>query len=138
MMLQRTRFTGRPMDQPAATTLSRRAGRWLWVVAALTLMTSIWMFAAGQWIDEECPGPCRVATLGGHHELVLALSATSAVALTVLAVLTLGFTRATPLQVSALALAGMTSLLALAGVLSFVLFVALIILAISGLARALH
>ena len=110
--------------RPDATSLSRRAGRWLWVTTGLDAMTLTWMVAAGSWLD-RC-GPCRVATLGGRHVLVMLLASVGLIMLIVLAPLTEGFTLATPQQVGAIAVACMLSLFASAGIVSLALLVGFI------------
>jgi hypothetical protein len=110
--------------RPDATSLSRRAGRWLWLAAGLDAMTLAWMVAAGSWLD-SC-APCRVATLGGRHVLVMLLASVGLIMLIVLAPLTEGFTLATPQQVGAIAVACMLSLVASAGILSLALLVGFI------------
>ena len=112
--------------RPDATSLSRRAGRWLWVTAGLDAMTLAWMVAAGSWLD-SC-APCRVATLGGRHVLVMLLASVGLIMLIVLAPLTEGFTLATPQQVGAIAVACMLSLIASAGIVSLALLVGFIAL----------
>jgi ABC-type transport system involved in cytochrome c biogenesis permease subunit len=79
-------------------------------------VTLAWMLAAGAWLD-SC-SPCRVATLGGHRVVVIVLASVALVTLVVLALLTEGFTRATPEEAGALAVARVVSLIASAGLVS--------------------
>jgi hypothetical protein len=110
--------------RPDARILPPQAGRWLWGTAGFDGMTLAWMLAAGSWLD-SC-SPCRVATLGGRHVLVMLLASVGLVMLVVLAPLTEGFTLATPQQVGALAVACMFSLIASSGILSLAILVGFI------------
>ena len=65
--------------RPDAASCSRRAGRWLWVAAGTDCMTLAWMLAAGSWLA-GC-SPCRVATLGGRHLLVMLLASVGLITL---------------------------------------------------------
>jgi len=107
------------------STSSRRhlahGGR-LWNLVALDVMAISWMITAGEWFDGH-GGPIRVVTLGGHHQLVLVLAAISLAVLSVLAVTTEGFTWFSGPEMAVLSVAGLTTLVAVAGFLSIVLLV---------------
>jgi hypothetical protein len=118
----------RSRAEPVATKMSRRAGRWLWIIAGLDAVVLAWMAALGSWLD-RCAGLCRVATLGGHHVLVMLLASVGLIMLIALAFLTEGFTKATSDQAAALAVACMLSVLAVAGPLSL-FFVGLLVLSL--------
>ncbi|WP_156993251.1 hypothetical protein [Pseudonocardia acaciae] len=93
-----------------------RARRLLWVIVLLDVMVAAWMTVAGEWLDRS--PLTSVATLGGHHVVVLALALTGFAVLAVLAPLTAGFTTANGSQRAGIAVAGVASAVALAGVLS--------------------
>jgi hypothetical protein len=96
-------------------------GRRTWVLMLLDAMAVAWMVSAGTWFDER--GLLGVITLGGHPNLVTLLAVASFLVLAGLAVSTEGFTWASPAELALLALAGVLTTVALAGLLSLGLLV---------------
>ena len=97
--------------------------RWLlWIVATLDVALLAWVFSVGAWLDTS---PLTSAvTLGGRHELVLGLAAAGFLMLAGLAIITDGFSSANRIQVGLTVLAGLVSVIALAGALSTLLLLA--------------
>jgi hypothetical protein len=113
----------RPSRQPAPrVALSERAGRRLWIVAVLDMMTVAWMIAAGNWLDTTS-SVTAVVTLGGHHRLVLLLAILGFVMLTGLGLLTDSFTSAGKFELALMTMACMVSVVAVAGALTALLVV---------------
>jgi hypothetical protein len=94
-----------------------RARRLLWVIATADVMAASWMIAAGDWLDHQSR-VSSVVTLGGHHVVVLWLALLGFGILAVLAPLTNGFATMNRIQLAALSIAGVASVMALAGILS--------------------
>src|SRR3954451_11724935 len=91
----------------------------LWAVAALDVMAVVWMLRMGDWLDTANP-VLSIVTLGGHHWIVFGLALAGFLLLAVLAPATHGFMRASRLQRIVLPVAGLVSVVALAGLLSIV------------------
>jgi hypothetical protein len=91
----------------------------LWAVAALDVMAVVWMLRTGDWLDTANP-VLSIVTLGGHHWIVFGLALAGFLLLAVLAPATHGFMRASRLQRIILPVAGLVSVVALAGLLSIV------------------
>jgi len=104
----------------------------LWALVALDVMVVAWMLAAGEWLDSRM----SVVTLGGHHSVVLWLAVAGFVLLGAMAMLTGGFAEAGRALVPFVVLSALVSVVALAGVLSAVLFVVLAVLLLTLLAAA--
>lgn len=109
--------------------------RWLWTLALLDVMAVSWMLAAGDWFDTTSR-VSSVVTLGGHHRVVLWLAATGLALLIASALLSNGFSEATPLERVLIAAAGAVSVVALGGVLSVIALVVGLLLLIALLGRA--
>jgi hypothetical protein len=90
-------------------------GHRLYFLAAGDVSAITVMITAGSGFDHHAIG--SVITLGGHHLWVLYLAACGLGILSVLAPLTGGFAEATRLEVAAIALASMASVIALSGML---------------------
>ena len=97
--------------------ISARTRTWAWILAGANSLTVVWMLSGGAWLDDHS-GLLAMATWGGHHRLVLLVSATALVAFAVCAVLTDGFTRGTRTQLGVTVTAMVVSVLAMAGVLA--------------------
>jgi hypothetical protein len=97
-------------------------GERVWGLALLDVMAVAWMVSAGSWLD-QASGLTAVITLGGHHRIALALALASFTILAVLAVTTEGFSRISPTEIGFLSVAGVLTVVALAGLLSVVLLV---------------
>jgi hypothetical protein len=96
---------------------------WLWALMGFDVMELTWMKVFGDWFDRFSP-VTSVATLGGHHQVVMALAGVGFVILAGLSVPTGGFTTASRRQTVAIAAGCLLSVVALAGFISF-LFAAL-------------
>jgi hypothetical protein len=99
-----------PVPRPARTYLALAAGA----------VNVLWMAVFGSWLDHTSR-LTSVASLGGHHVLVMLLAGTSCVALGLLAPLTAGFTLFTRTQAALRAGACVLSLIAALGVVSLLL-----------------
>jgi hypothetical protein len=126
-----------PQSQlPSGMVLSRRTRRWLWIVAMLDAMAIAWTLSAGEWLDQTSR-LTEVATLGGHHQLVLTLAVGGFVMLAGLAVVTDGFTHAGGPQPALITLACMISVVALSGAISVILLLAAAALLLGFVGRLL-
>jgi len=96
---------------------------WLWALMGFDVMELTWMKVFGDWFD-TFSSVTSVATLGGHHQVVMALAAVGFVILAGLSVPTSGFTTASRRQTVVIAVGCVLSVVALAGFISF-LFAAL-------------
>jgi hypothetical protein len=92
----------------------------LWTVMAADLMAVIWMYTFGSWLDHSSR-LTATATLGGHHWVVLGFAAAGFLTLASLAILTDNFTKTTPRLTMAINAACVVSVIALAGLVAFVL-----------------
>jgi hypothetical protein len=92
----------------------------LWVLMGADLATAVWMYTFGSWLDHTSR-LTTTATLGGHHLVVLALAATGFVLLATIALMSDGFTRWSPRLVLAKNVACVVSVVALAGLVAFIL-----------------
>lgn len=103
--------------------------RWIYGTLALSATMVLWMAVFGRWLDRT-DRLTSVASLGGHHVLVMILSGVAGAALAVLAPLTGGYTMFSRQQAAVAAVACVVSLMAAIGVLSFLLatFVGLLML----------
>jgi hypothetical protein len=97
-------------------------GERIWGLALLDVMAVAWMASAGSWLDQTS-GFTAVITMGGHHKIALALAVISFAILAVLAVTTEGFSRISPMEMGFLSVAGVLTVVALAGLVSVVLLV---------------
>ncbi len=105
-------------DQANARIVLSTGTRWLlWTTAAVDVMVAVWMAVVGDRLDPASP-ITRVITLGGHPLIVLGLALVGFALLAVLAPLTRGFAVATPWQLAVIPVAGLASVVALAGLLS--------------------
>ena len=120
----------------ARVALPPRAIRVLWIVAVLDMMAVAWMVAAGEALDGS--STFRIATLGGRSPLVLGLALGAFLLLTVLAVITDGFSSATRLQLGLTVVACAVSVGALAGALSVLLLLVTGALVLGFVARPLR
>ena len=121
---------------PAPMSPTPRARRLLWAVTMLDVMAATWMLTAGDWLDHRSR-VTAVVTLGGHHLVVFWLSVLSFAVLAVLAPLTGGFASVNRVHVAALSIAGVGSVVALAGLVSVVGLVVGVVLLVAILGRAL-
>jgi hypothetical protein len=112
----------KPLAASHPVDIAPRTRRWLWSGIPLNVMAASWMISTGDRLD-TASSITAVITLGGHHRVVLGLAIAGFVMLAVLALLTGGFTAARPVQQVALTMAGIVSIVALAGVLSVAAFV---------------
>ena len=122
-----------PFDTPVE--LPPRARRVLWTVTIMDVMAAAWMLSAGDWLDERSR-VTAVVTLGGHHLVVLWLAVLAFAILAVLAPMTAGFAVASRPQLAALAVAGIVSTVALAGILSVSALVVGVVMLLAVLLRA--
>jgi hypothetical protein len=99
----------------------------LWAVAGLDVMAVVWMLRMGDWLDTANP-VLSIVTLGGHHWVVFGLALAGFLLLAALAPATHGFVRASWLQRILLPIAGLVSVVALAGLLSVVAVVVGVVL----------
>jgi hypothetical protein len=118
-----------------ATGLSYRARRLLWALATLDVMAAAWMISAGDWLDHQSRVTAAV-TLGGHHLVVLWLAVAGFLILAVVAPMSGGFAVVSGVQLAALSVAGVASVVALAGILSVVGLVVGAVLLVVVVARA--
>ncbi len=102
------------------TRIATRPSTSLWFVMAGDLATVIWMNTFGSWLDQTSK-VTATATLGGHHVVVLVLAAIGFAMLATLAILTNGFSDFTPRLSLARNVACVISVVALTGLLAFVL-----------------
>ena len=119
---------------PEPVSPSPRAKRVLWALATLDVMAAVWMLTAGEWLDHRS----AVMTLGGHHLVVFWLAVLAFAILAVVAPLTGGFATVGWIALAALSIAGVVSVVALAGMLSVVGLVVGVVLLVGFLGRALH
>ena len=88
-----------------------------WTAIVTNAVLVIYMIRMGSWLDTASP-LLSMITLGGHHEVVLGLGLAGLLLLGGLAPCTGGFAGVSALQQVLLAVAGVLSLVALAGLLS--------------------
>ncbi|ADB29767.1 hypothetical protein Kfla_0646 [Kribbella flavida DSM 17836] len=108
---------------PRSSTTTRstsRSGISMWALMAADLMTVVWMHTFGPWLDHSSR-LTSTATLGGHHLIVLVFAAVGFTMLAGLALLSEGFTKSTPRLTLATNVACIVSVVALAGLVAFVL-----------------
>jgi hypothetical protein len=113
-----------PSIQQVQIQFSRRTTRLLWIVAIADMVAVAWMTAAGGWLDQTSR-LTSVVTLGGHHTLVLIMALVGFLLLAGLALPTEGFT--VKRYEASLTIACFISIAALAGALSVILPVAIIV-----------
>jgi hypothetical protein len=113
-----------PSIQEIQIQFSRRTTRLLWMVAIADMVAVAWMIAAGGWFDQTSR-LTSVVTLGGHHALVLTMALVGFLMLAGLALPTKGFT--VKRDEALLTIACFISIAALAGALSVILPVAIIV-----------
>lgn len=112
-------------------------GHRLWWLALLDAVAVAWMFAAGGWVDRH-GGELTVVTLGGHHEAVIGLALVSFALLATIAVTSDGFVSMSGIELSGVTVAGLLTIVALAGLLAVVVAVAGIGLFVGLMARLLR
>jgi hypothetical protein len=117
---------------PSNVPLPSRFQWMLWGLVVSDVMVVAWMLSAGEWLDRNA----AVVTLGGHHAVVLWLAVAGFVLLGAMAVLTGGFSEASRVLMPFVVLSALVSVVALAGVLSAVLFVVLAVLLLTLLGAA--
>lgn len=117
---------------PSNVPLPSRFQWMLWALVVSDVMVVAWMLSAGDWLDRNAP----VVTLGGYHAVVLWLAVGGFVLLGAMAMLTGGFAEARRGLVPFVVLSALVSVVALAGVLSAVLFVVLAVLLLTLLGAA--
>lgn len=106
--------------QNTATRSATHSAVTLWILMAADLMAVIWMYTFGPWLDHSSR-LTATATLGGHHWIVLAFAAAGFLTLASLAMLTEGFTKTSTRLTMAINGACVVSVIALAGLVAFVL-----------------
>lgn len=94
----------------------------LWWLEVLNAVAVAWMVAAGGWLDQHA-GQLTVVTLGGHHEAVIGLAAASFVLLAIVAVTSNGFAALSQVELVTVTVAGLLTIVALAGLLAVVVAV---------------
>jgi hypothetical protein len=114
--------------------LSERTRRKLWILLVIDIVSLPWMLTFGSWFDETSR-LTSVATLGGHHRLVLALAIVGSVMLAGLALWTDWFTDTRLFDRALIIVASVISILAVAGVLSVVLLLVAVVLLFGFVAR---
>ena len=120
------RKAANPDDRAPVPSVTRAV---LWTLCTLDVMVLVWMTTVGEWLD-SASRVTSVMTLGGHHRIVLGIALAGFLLLAGLAPVTQGFTAASRRQSGAVAVAGLLSGVALAGVLSvFGLVVGTVLLA---------
>jgi len=117
---------------PSNVPLPSRFQWFLWGLVVSDVMVVAWMLSAGDWLDRNA----SVVTLGGRRTVVCWLAVAGFVSLGAMAVLTGGFAEAGRALVPFVVLSALVSVVALAGVLSAVLFVVLAVLLLTLLAAA--
>ncbi|WP_143465949.1 hypothetical protein [Kribbella sp. ALI-6-A] len=103
-----------------ATYIASRSVFGMWALMAADLMAVVWMHTFGPWLDQSSR-LTATATLGGHHLVVLGFAAAGFLMLAALALLTEGFTKTTPKLTLATNAACVVSVVAVAGLIAFVL-----------------
>jgi hypothetical protein len=112
----RTRTSARPIVIPR-----HESGRWApWALLALDAVTLVWMHVYGAWLDTFST-LTSVATLGGHHVVVMVLAGVGFAVLAGTAVTTRGFRIEHPNQQVLTAVGSIVSVVAAAGLVSFLL-----------------
>ena len=96
------------------------------------LAVVLWMQAVGPWLDRTST-VTAVATLGGHHTVIIALGGIGFAMLAGAAVSTAGFTAIGRGEGALVALACIVSVVALAGMVSFLVVV--IVMRVVGILR---
>jgi hypothetical protein len=94
----------------------------LWGLVGLDALTGVWMVAFGSWFDRTSE-LTALATLGGHHDLVLWVAACSFTVLLAAGAWTGGFVVANGVTRALLAVAAGASAVAAAGLLSLLAIV---------------
>lgn len=105
----------KPPEKTVELPFLARGLSWTAIMTNAVLVT--YMIRMGSWLDTASP-LLSMITLGGHHRVVLVLSATGLLLLGGLAPCTGGFARVSGLQQVVLSVAGVVSLVALSGLLS--------------------
>lgn len=106
------------MLKPTRSTSRSTTG--MWVLMAADLMAVIWMHTFGPWLDHSSR-LTSTATLGGHHLIVMVSAGIGFSMLAALAILTEGFTKSDARMAIATNVACVISVIALAGLIAFVL-----------------
>lgn len=119
-------------EKPSGTRFPRGYQLALWALAVLDMMVVAWMLSAGDWLDRAAP----VATLGGHHLVVLWLAVAGFLLLGATAVLTGGFLEGRRELIPFVVLSALVSVVALAGMLAAVLFAVLAVFLLTLLGAA--
>ena len=112
------------------------ARRLLWLTAVFDVMVAAIMLAAGDWLDKTSR-LTAVASLGGHHLVVLVLAATGFLALAIGAVLTDGYRTADRPQSALLSAAAVVSTVAIGGAFAAALLIVGAAFVVALLGRAL-
>lgn len=120
---------------PSSMPVPSRYQLLLWALMVFDVMVVAWMLSAGDWLDQASP-VTKVVTLGGHHLLVLWLAVAGFALLGGMALLTGGFAVASRNEVPLMVLSALVSVVALAGMLSALLFVTLVVLLLTLLGAA--
>jgi hypothetical protein len=113
-MLQRRN----PVSLVTTAKPTRRRTFWLWLLMAGDLAVVLWMQAVGEWLDRTST-VTAIATLGGHHVVVMVLAGSAFTMLAATATLTAGLTAMSRPESVLVALACVMSVVVLAGILSF-------------------
>jgi len=123
-----------PSDDPRP--LSERTRKKLWMLLVTDVVALPWILTFGIWFDETSK-LSSVATLSGHHRVVLALVIAGLVMLTGLAFWTDWFTETYRLDRGLIIVASVISILGVAGVLSVVILVVVVALLFGFVGRLL-
>jgi lysylphosphatidylglycerol synthetase-like protein (DUF2156 family) len=115
--------------------LSRSATRSIWLIAMLDCMTLIWMVTVGRWLDDQ-DNLLSIATLNGHHQIVVAVVAVGVVVLAALAPVTRGFSEGSDLEIGVLVVVCFACVVAMSGLLALLLPL-LLFLVVVGIASQL-
>ena len=97
---------------------ARRRTLRLWLLMAANLVVVLWMQAVGEWLDHTST-LTAIATLGGHHIVVMLLAGSAFVMLAATATLSAGFTEMSRPLSMLVTVACVMSVVVLAGILSF-------------------
>jgi hypothetical protein len=110
---------------PASSQTSRRSGVLLWLLMGADAAAVVWMTVVGSWLDSTSR-LTSVATLGGHHVLVMVLAGGAFGFLAATTPMTAYVALPTRAEAVLVWMAYVMSLVALAGLISMLVAVALI------------
>jgi hypothetical protein len=117
-------------SRSASEELSKSLRRGLGILALADVSAVPWMLSLGDWFDETS-SLTGVLTLGSHHQLVLIMAFVAFVMLGAVALKTDGFTTTERLDRAVIILACLVSATALAGAITVILPLAILIVLLS-------